>query len=109
MIDAGNKDSAQPISLLKVDGGAAQNNFLMQFQADALGIPLERPVVLDATAQGAAFGAGLAVGFWDNYQKLASDRPVDRVFEPGAGQSQAQENFAMWSKAVTRAKNWIEE
>ncbi|WP_019507370.1 glycerol kinase GlpK [Pleurocapsa sp. PCC 7319] len=109
VIDAANKDSTQPISLLKVDGGAAQNNFLMQFQADALGIPLERPVVLDATAQGAAFGAGLAVGFWDDYQKLASDRPVDRVFEPGAGQSQAQENFAMWSKAVTRAKNWIEE
>ena len=109
VIDAGNKDSAQPISLLKVDGGAAQNNFLMQFQADALGIHLERPVVLDATAQGAAFGAGLAVGFWDDYQKLASDRPVDRVFEPGSGQSLAQENFAMWSKAVTRAKNWIEE
>lgn len=109
VVDAANKDSTHPISLLKVDGGAAQNNFLMQFQADALGIPLERPVVLDATAQGAAFGAGLAVGFWDNYQKLASDRPVDRVFEPGAGKSQAQENFAMWSKAVTRAKNWIEE
>lgn len=109
VINAANKDSTQPISLLKVDGGAAQNNFLMQFQADALGIPLERPVVLDATAQGAAFGAGLAVGFWDNYQKLASDRQVDRVFEPGAGQSPAQENFAMWSKAVTRAKNWIDE
>lgn len=108
VVNAVNKDSDKPVSLLKIDGGAAKNNFLMQFQADALGVALERPVVLDATAQGAAFGAGLAVGFWDDYQKLISDRQVDKVFEPGTGQSQAQENFAMWSKAVTRAKNWIE-
>ncbi len=108
VVEAVNKDSDKPVSLLKIDGGAAQNNFLMQFQADALGVPLERPVVLDATAQGAAFGAGLAVGFWDDYAKLISDRQVDKVFEPGAGQSQAQDNFAMWSKAVTRAKDWIE-
>ena len=109
VVDAVNKDSDKPVSLLKIDGGAAKNNFLMQFQADALGVALERPVVLDATAQGAAFGAGLAVGFWNDYQKLISDRQVDKVFEPGAGQSQAQENFAMWSKAVTRSKNWIEQ
>lgn len=108
VVDAVNKDSKSPVSLLKIDGGAAQNNFLMQFQADALGVALERPQVLDATAQGAAFGAGLAIGFWSDYQKLICDRQVDRVFEPGAGQTQAQENFAMWSKAVTRAKDWIE-
>lgn len=108
VVDAVNQDSDNPVSLLKIDGGAAQNNFLMQFQADALGVPLERPQVLDATAQGAAFGAGLAIGFWDNYQKLISDRQVDRVFEPGAGQAQAQENFAIWSKAVERAKDWVE-
>ncbi len=108
VVDAVNKDSDNPVSLLKIDGGAARNNFLMQFQADALGVPLERPVVLDATAQGAAFGAGLAIGFWDDYQKLISDRQIDRVFEPGAGQSQAQDNFTIWSKAVTRAKNWID-
>ena len=108
VVDAVNKDSDSPVSLLKIDGGAAKNNFLMQFQADALGVPLERPKVLDATAQGAAFGAGLAVGFWDDYQKLIGDRQVDRVFEPGAGQTQAQDNFAMWSKAVARAKDWVE-
>lgn len=108
VVDAVNKDSDEPVSLLKVDGGAAKNNFLMQFQADALGVTLERPKVLDATAQGAAFGAGLTIGFWSDYQKLVSDRQVDRVFEPGAGQTQAQDNFAMWSKAVTRAKGWIE-
>ncbi|MGL5941506.1 MAG: glycerol kinase GlpK [Waterburya sp.] len=108
VVDAVNKDSEQPVSLLKVDGGAAKNNFLMQFQADALGVPLERPVVLDATAQGAAFGAGLTVGFWQSSQKLTSDRQIDKIFEPGEGQTAAKENFAMWSKAVTRAKNWIE-
>ena len=108
VVDAVNKDSDRAVSLLKIDGGAAQNNFLMQFQADALGVPLERPKVLDATAQGAAFGAGLTVGFWSDYQKLVGDRQVDRVFEPGEGQTQAQENFAIWSKAVERAKDWID-
>lgn len=108
VVDAVNKDSQEPVSLLKVDGGAAKNNFLMQFQADALGVALERPVVLDATAQGAAFGAGLATGFWSDCDKLIGDRQIDRIFQPGAGQTQAQENFAMWSKAVTRAKDWIE-
>lgn len=108
VVDAANKDSDKPISLLKVDGGATKNNFLMQFQADALGVPLERPVILDATAQGAAFGAGLTVGFYDDYRTLVDSRQIDRVFEPGEGQTQAQANFAMWSKAVERAKNWME-
>jgi len=107
VVDAVNKDSDSPVILLKIDGGAAQNNFLTQFQADVLGITLERPKVLDATAQGAAFGAGLAIGFWDDYQKLVSDREVEEI-KPGKGQKQAQENFAMWSKAVARAKDWVE-
>jgi glycerol kinase len=80
----------------------------MQFQADVLGIPVERPAVLDATAQGAAFGAGLAVGFWDDYNKLIANRKIDRTFEPGEGATQAQEHFADWQKAVGRAKHWIE-
>lgn len=79
----------------------------MQFQADALGIRVERPAILDATAQGAAFAAGLAVGFWDDYSKLIANRKVDRVFEPGEGAAQAQENFITWQKAVERAKNWV--
>lgn len=107
VVEAANKDSEQPISLLKVDGGASQNNFLMQFQADALGIPIERPAILDATAQGAAFGAGLSVGFWDDYGKLIAHRQVDRIFEPQEGAKQAQENFIIWQKAVERAKNWL--
>ncbi len=108
VVEAVNKDCPNPITLLKVDGGAAQNNFLMQFQADALGVPIERPAILDATAQGAAFGAGLSVGFWDNYRALVDNRQIERVFEPGSNSPAAQANFTTWSKAVTRAKNWIE-
>jgi glycerol kinase len=102
VIEAVNQDSDRPVSLLKVDGGATQNNFLMQFQADALGIPVERPKILDATAQGAAFGAGLAVNFWDNYQSLIDSREIDRIFEPGSGTKQAQANFKPWSQAVAK-------
>ena len=106
VVEAMNRDSQTPISLLKVDGGASQNEFLMQFQADVLGIPIERPVILDATAQGAAFGAGLAVGFWHDEHQLINSRKIDRVFQPGEGANLAQSNFITWQKAVERAKNW---
>ena len=108
VVQAVNEDSSAPIQCLKVDGGASQNNFLMQFQADVLGIPVQRPAILDATAQGAAFAAGLIAGFWDDYSTLIKARKIDRVFEPGAGASAAQENFSTWQKAVGRAKNWAE-
>ena len=108
VVDAVNKDSQHPVTLLKIDGGAAQNNFLTQFQADVLGITLERPKVLDATAQGAAFGAGLAIGFYDDYHKLVSDRAVEEI-KPGEGRQQALDNFKQWSKAVARAKDWVEQ
>lgn len=108
VVEAMNKDGDTEIAMLKVDGGACQNDFLMQFQADVLGIPVERPAVFDATAQGAAFGAGLTSGFWDDYDKLIASRKVDRVFEPGEGAAKAQEGFVMWQKAVERAKNWID-
>ncbi|NET59988.1 MAG: glycerol kinase GlpK [Symploca sp. SIO2E6] len=106
VVEAINKDSGTEISVLKVDGGLSQNDFLMQFQADALGIPVERPAILDATAQGAAFGAGLAVGFWEDYPQLVAKRQIGKTFEPGEGAAQAQENFTIWQKAVERAKNW---
>ncbi len=110
VVDAMNKDSDSPIALLKVDGGASKNDFLMQFQADVLGIPVERPVISDATAQGAAFGAGLAVGFWQDYSQLVANTKVDRTFEPQSAESAtAQANYSQWQKAVQRAKNWIED
>jgi glycerol kinase len=108
IIQAINSDSGSDITLLKVDGGACQNNFLMQFQADVLGIPIQRPSVLDASAQGAAFAAGLAINFWQNYADLVATRQIDRTFYPGVGVNQAQTDFNTWQKAVTRAKNWVE-
>jgi len=102
VVQAINRDTGTPVGLLKVDGGACQNNFLMQFQADVLGIPVERPVVFDATAQGAAFGAGLAIGFWQDYATLIANRQIDRVFYPGSGATAAQANFVTWQKAVER-------
>ncbi len=108
VVEAINQDCSTAIQQLKVDGGACNNDFLMQFQADVLGIPVERPAVLDATAQGAAFGAGLAVGFWDDYRGLVENRAIDRIFEPGPSAKLAQTNFITWQKAVSRAKNWAE-
>jgi glycerol kinase len=108
VVEAINEDCSAPIRQLKVDGGACQNNFLMQYQADVLGIPVERPKVLEATAQGAAFAAGLAIGLWDDYARLVGDRPIDRIFEPSAYAEQAQTHFKTWQKAVERAQRWIE-
>ena len=68
---------------------------------------MERPAVLDATAQGSAFAAGLAVGFWDDYTTLVNSRKIDKTFEPGSGKAVAQANFATWQQAVERAKEWI--
>jgi len=80
---------------------------LMQYQADVLGIPVERPAVLDATAQGAAFGAGLAIGVWQDYAALVAGRKIDKVFQPGAHTDLVQANFSTWQKAVERSKDWI--
>ncbi|MBF2000734.1 MAG: glycerol kinase GlpK [Synechococcales cyanobacterium M58_A2018_015] len=107
VVQAVQSDIGQPVHQLKVDGGACQNNFLMQFQADALGIPVERPAILDATAQGAAFAAGLASGIWHHYDTLVHQRQIDRVFQPSAAATAVQANFAQWQKAVERAKHWI--
>ena len=106
VVQAINQDSGTEITLLKVDGGACQNDFLMQFQADVLGISVERPEVLDASAQGAAFAAGLAIGFWQDYAALTSSRQINHIFQPGEGVTQAQENFNTWLEAVKRAKHW---
>jgi glycerol kinase len=108
VVDAVNAGAPTPIKELKVDGGACQNDFLMQFQADVLGIPIERPAILDTTAQGAAFAAGLASGYWKDYRALVAARGIERVFEPGNKTPEAQGNYAMWQKAVERSKNWCE-
>jgi glycerol kinase len=108
LVQAMDDCSSDKIQLLKVDGGASANNFLMQFQADLLGIPVERPVMLDTTVQGVAFAAGLAIGFWDDYQVLVSRRQIDRVFEPSNDANQRLASFVIWQKAVSRAKHWVD-
>jgi glycerol kinase len=94
---------------LRVDGGACANNFLMQFQSDILGVPVERPEIIETTAMGAAYLAGLAVGFWKDQSMIAERRKVNRRFEPGMNEDKRKELYDNWKKAVKRAMHWEEE
>jgi glycerol kinase len=99
-------DTGMKSTMLKADGGAAANDILMQFQADLLGIPVERPAVLETTAQGAAYLAGLAVGYWSGIGEIAKTRPEGQVFEPRRDRAKAEKQYARWQDAVGRAKGW---
>jgi len=94
---------------LRVDGGACANNFLMQFQSDILGIPVERPEVIETTAMGAAFLAGLAVGFWKDQSMITKRRKVNRRFTPDMNEDKRKNLYDGWKKAVKRAMKWEEE
>jgi glycerol kinase len=94
---------------LRVDGGACANNFLMQFQADILGVPVERPEIIETTALGAAYLAGLAVGFWKDQSMIAERRKVNRKFKPGMNEDKRKELYDNWKKAVKRSMHWEEE
>ena len=99
-------DAHLKLAELRVDGGAAANNLLMQFQADLLGVPVVRPKVLETTALGAAYLAGLAVGYWQDEGDIGANWQVDRRFEPAISRDQASALIAQWSKAVERAMHW---
>jgi glycerol kinase len=101
-------DSGIGLKELRVDGGAARNDMLMQFQADILGVPVVRPRVHETTALGAAYLAGLAVGYWKDADVIGSQWQAERTFEPTMDRARAQELMAGWRKAVERAKNWEE-
>ena len=94
---------------LRVDGGACANNFLMQFQADILGVPVERPEIIETTALGAAYLAGLAVGFWKDQSMIAERRKVNRIFKPGMDEDKKEKLYAGWKKAVKRSMHWEDE
>ena len=100
LLEAMVRDAVSPITELRVDGGAAANNLLLQFQADLLGIPVIRPKVTETTALGAAYLAGLAVGVYQNTDELAAQWHVDRTFVPTMGRAQAQELMAGWQRAI---------
>ncbi len=100
------EDTGKPSRVLRVDGGASANDLLMQFQADLLGIPVERPAVVETTALGAAYLAGLAVGFWPDEDAIRKHREPGRVFEPKAERAAMKKMHAKWRDAVERAKGW---
>lgn len=108
VLDAMRQDAGLKISTLRVDGGAAVNDLLMQFQADMLGVPVVRPRLFETTALGAAYLAGLAVGFWKNREQLEKQWKIDRTFEPSMKKPEVEELRAGWRKALERSRRWAE-
>jgi glycerol kinase len=102
-------DTHTPLAALRVDGGAAANDLLMQFQADLLGLPIHRPAVLETTAVGAAYLAGLATGFWKNIDELRQHRKADTIFQPGADKGKMKKLQTNWKEAVERSRHWQQE
>ena len=102
-------DSGIGFQELRVDGGACANDFLMQFQADILGVPVERPEIIETTALGVAYLAGLAVGFWKDQSSISEQRIVNRRFLPGMDEQKREKIYAKWKKAVSRSMHWEEE
>ena len=109
LVDAMEQDSKQKLSTLRVDGGACRNNFLMQFQADILDCVVERPVCLELTALGAAYLAGLGVGFWQSVDELESVWKVERSFTPQMDANTRNSLLEAWHEAVSRSRNWIKQ
>jgi len=106
VLEAMNADSSVDLKTLRVDGGAVVNNLLMQFQADILGVPVQRPKIAETTALGAAYLAGLAVGFWASQEEVASHWAIDRTFEPTFSADQRESLYADWKRAVERSRGW---
>ncbi|WP_196595687.1 glycerol kinase GlpK [Pectinatus frisingensis] len=107
VLDAMQADSGIKLNALKVDGGAVANNLMIQFQSDLLGVPVDRPKVVETTALGASYLAGLAVGFWKNKEELVKNWQLDRRFEPDMSEDTRKELYLGWLKAVRRSMNWL--
>jgi len=108
VLDAMEADSGVKLKELKVDGGMVYNDLLMQFQADSLQVPVIRPKVAETTALGAAYAAGLAVGFWGSYDDLRQNWGKDKEWTPQMAAGDVEREYAMWKKAVTRTFDWVE-
>jgi glycerol kinase len=109
VLDAVNADSGVPLTELKVDGGATTNDTLLQFQADILNVPVVRPVVAETTALGAAYAAGLAVGYWDNLDDLRKNWQEDQRWTPNMEDAERERLYRNWKKAVTKTLDWVDE
>jgi glycerol kinase len=108
VLDAMNADSGVELTALKVDGGMVFNELLMQFQADVLGVPVIRPKVAETTALGAAYAAGLAVGFWSSTKEMRENWGIDKTWLPAEDDTARTSYYGQWKKAVTRTFDWIE-
>ncbi|MEO8851841.1 MAG: FGGY-family carbohydrate kinase, partial [Allobranchiibius sp.] len=109
VVDAMNADSGVALTELKVDGGMVVNETLMQFQADILGVPVIRPVVAETTALGAAYAAGLAVGFWESEAELRKQWAEDKRWTPKMDQDKVKWIYSKWNKAVERTLGWTDK
>tara|TARA_Y100000114_G_scaffold27113_1_gene22784 strand:- start:2671 stop:4209 length:1539 start_codon:yes stop_codon:yes gene_type:complete len=109
VIEAVVGDAGRDLSELRVDGGMTKNDLLMQFQADILGIPVVRPRVVETTALGAAYAAGLAVGVWSDLDELREHWQVDRRFEPQMSDEERARRYRLWKKAVTKSLDWVDD
>jgi len=108
VLDAMEKDSHVKLTALKVDGGMVFNELLMQFQADILGVPVIRPKVAETTVLGAAYAAGLAVGFWNDLDELSVHWSMDKQWMPSIDSGMRGKLYTQWKKAVTRTFDWVE-
>ncbi|TMG25020.1 MAG: glycerol kinase GlpK [Chloroflexi bacterium] len=108
VLDAMNSDSGVDLTALKVDGGMVYNELLMQFQSDVLGVPVIRPKVAETTALGAAYAAGLAVGFWNAVEDLRANWAKDKEWQPKMDAAEREKEYRFWKKAVTRTFDWVE-
>ncbi|MEE8355677.1 MAG: glycerol kinase GlpK [Anaerolineales bacterium] len=109
ILEAMEKDTGINLQSLKVDGGMVKNELLMQFQADVLNVPVIRPTITETTALGAAYAAGLAVGFWEDLESLREYWQEDRTWHPEMAEKERAVKYKLWKKAVTKSFNWIEE
>lgn len=109
LIDAMDADAGRPLSELRVDGGMVRDNLLMQFQADILGVEVVAPKVAETTALGAAYAAGIAVGFWEGEKDVVANWQVGRTWEPNMDPREVARSFRLWKKAVTRSFDWVDE
>ncbi len=107
VLDAMERDSGIPIQELRVDGGMVANELLMQFQADILDAPVVRPKISETTALGAAYAAGLAVGYWSSAEEIKTNWAVDKTWTPAMDDTERQKLYASWQKAVTRSFDWV--
>src|SRR5207244_5347286 len=108
VLDLMQRECGACLTALKVDGGATANTTLLQFQADLLGVPVRRPVVAETTALGAAYLAGLAVGYWTDLEDVSRNWLLERRFTPAMAADERQRRYRQWQRGVERARNWVE-